>query len=42
MTPGQGWLAVLLGNAATRPVTRFAYDHFADALFSWNKRKGHW
>ncbi|MBV8917408.1 thiol-disulfide oxidoreductase DCC family protein [Bradyrhizobium sp.] len=42
MTPGQGWLAALLGNPATRPVTRFAYDHFADALFSWNKRKGHW
>ena len=42
MTPGEGWLAALLGNGATRPVTRFAYDHFADALFSWNKRKGHW
>ena len=42
MTPGQGWLAALLGNPVTRPVTRFAYDHFADALFSWNKGKGHW
>jgi predicted DCC family thiol-disulfide oxidoreductase YuxK len=42
MTPGEGWLAALLGNGATRPVTRFVYDHFADALFSWNKRKGHW
>src|SRR5262245_45971839 len=42
MTPGQGWLATLLGNPVTLPVTRFAYDRFADALFSWNQRKGHW
>jgi predicted DCC family thiol-disulfide oxidoreductase YuxK len=24
------------------PVTRFGYDRFADLLFAWNKRKGHW
>ncbi len=42
MTPGEGWLAALFGNAVTLPVTRFAYDRFADALFAWNKRKGHW
>jgi predicted DCC family thiol-disulfide oxidoreductase YuxK len=24
------------------PVTRFGYDRFADALFAWNKWKGHW
>jgi predicted DCC family thiol-disulfide oxidoreductase YuxK len=42
MTPGEGWLAALLGNPVVLPVTRFAYDRFADALFSWNKRKGHW
>jgi len=24
------------------PVTRFAYDRFADLLFAWNRRKGHW
>jgi len=23
-------------------VTRFSYDRFADLLFAWNKRKGHW
>jgi len=23
-------------------VTRFGYDRFADLLFTWNKRKGHW
>jgi predicted DCC family thiol-disulfide oxidoreductase YuxK len=42
VTPGEAWLARLLGNAAVLPVTRFVYDRFADALFAWNKRKGHW
>jgi predicted DCC family thiol-disulfide oxidoreductase YuxK len=42
VTSGEGWLASLFGNPATLPVTRFAYDRFADVLFAWNKRKGHW
>jgi predicted DCC family thiol-disulfide oxidoreductase YuxK len=42
MTPGESWLASLFGNPVILPVTRFAYDRFADALFAWNKRKGHW
>jgi predicted DCC family thiol-disulfide oxidoreductase YuxK len=42
LTPGQGWLAALLGNRAMLPVTRFVYDRFADILFAWNKRKGRW
>ena len=42
VTPGEGWLASLFGNPAVLPVTRFAYDRFADALFAWNKWKGHW
>jgi predicted DCC family thiol-disulfide oxidoreductase YuxK len=41
-TPGEGWLAALLGNPVVRPVTRFAYDRFADLLYAWNRRKGHW
>jgi predicted DCC family thiol-disulfide oxidoreductase YuxK len=41
-TPGEGWLASLFGNPVMRPVTRFAYDRFADILFAWNRRKGHW
>ena len=41
-TPGEGWLATLLGNPVVRPVTRFAYDRFADLLYAWNRRKGHW
>jgi predicted DCC family thiol-disulfide oxidoreductase YuxK len=42
LTPGEGWLATLLGNSLTRPVTRFAYDRFANALYAWNRRKRRW
>ena len=42
LTPGEGWLGALLGNPLTAPVTRFAYDRFADLLYAWNRRKGHW
>jgi predicted DCC family thiol-disulfide oxidoreductase YuxK len=41
-TPGEGWLASLLGNRMLLPVTRFAYDRFADLLFAWNRRNGRW
>jgi predicted DCC family thiol-disulfide oxidoreductase YuxK len=33
-TPGEGWLASLLGNPVMLPLTRFAYDRFADVLFA--------
>jgi predicted DCC family thiol-disulfide oxidoreductase YuxK len=42
LTPGEAWLATLLGNRVMLPVTRFAYDRFAAILFAWNKRKGRW
>ena len=42
LTPGQSWLAVLFGNPFALPVTRFAYDRFADGLFAWNRRCGRW
>ena len=42
LTPGEGWLAALLGNPMLRPVTRLVYDRFADLLYAWNRRKGHW
>ena len=42
LTPGERWIAALLGNSITRPITRFAYDRFADALYACNRRKGHW
>ena len=42
VTPGEGWIATLVGNRLLLPLTRFGYDRFADALFAWNKWKGHW
>jgi predicted DCC family thiol-disulfide oxidoreductase YuxK len=42
VTPGEHWLAALLGNAVMRPLTRLVYDSFADLLYAWNRRKGHW
>jgi predicted DCC family thiol-disulfide oxidoreductase YuxK len=42
LTPGEGWLAALLGNPLMLPVTRLVYDRFADVLFAWNKRNGRW
>jgi predicted DCC family thiol-disulfide oxidoreductase YuxK len=42
LTPGEGWIAALFGNRLMLPVTRFGYDRFADALFAWNRWKGHW
>lgn len=42
VTPGEGWLATLFGNRVALPLTRFAYDRFADLLYAWNRRKGRW
>jgi predicted DCC family thiol-disulfide oxidoreductase YuxK len=42
VTPGEHWLATLFGNPMMRPVTRLVYDRFADLLYAWNRRKGHW
>jgi predicted DCC family thiol-disulfide oxidoreductase YuxK len=42
LTPGEGWLGALAGNAVVRPLARFVYDRFADLLYAWNRRKGHW
>jgi predicted DCC family thiol-disulfide oxidoreductase YuxK len=42
VTPGERWLAALLGNGLTRPITRFVYDRFADALYAWNRSRRHW
>jgi predicted DCC family thiol-disulfide oxidoreductase YuxK len=41
-TAGEGWLAALFGNPVVRPLTRVAYDRFADLLYAWNRRKGRW
>ena len=42
LTPGERWVAALLGNSLTRPITRFVYDRFADGLYAWNRSKRHW
>lgn len=42
LTPGEGWLAAVLGAPGMIHVTRFAYDRFADLLFAWNRRSGRW
>jgi len=41
-TPGDRWLAQLVGLPAMHQLTRFAYDRFASLLYAWNRRKGHW
>lgn len=41
-TPGEGWLATVFGNPVALPLTRFAYDRFADLLYAWNRRSGRW
>lgn len=41
-TPGEGWIASMLGNRVALPVTRVAYDRFADILYAWNRRNGRW
>ena len=42
ITPGQKWLASLLGNRIMLPLARFGYDRFADLLYAWNRRNGRW
>jgi predicted DCC family thiol-disulfide oxidoreductase YuxK len=41
-TPGDVRLGNLLGLPLLRQITRFGYDRFADLLYAWNRRKGHW
>jgi predicted DCC family thiol-disulfide oxidoreductase YuxK len=41
-TPGEAWLGWALGLPVIRHITRFGYDRFADLLYAWNRRKGHW
>jgi predicted DCC family thiol-disulfide oxidoreductase YuxK len=41
-TPGDAWLGRLVGLPVIRSLARFGYDRFADLLYAWNRRKGHW
>ena len=36
------WLARLFGLPVIRQIARVVYDRFADVLYAWNRRKGHW
>ena len=42
LSAGQRWRAAVFGHPLLRPVTRFIYDRFADALYAWNRRRGRW
>jgi predicted DCC family thiol-disulfide oxidoreductase YuxK len=41
-TPGDAWLGQALGLPVIRQIARFGYDRFADLLYAWNRRNGHW
>ena len=41
-TPGDAWLGRLVGLPVIHQVARVIYDRFADLLYAWNRRKGHW
>ena len=41
-TPGDRWLAWLTGLPGIHQISCFGYDRFADLLYAWNRRKGHW
>ncbi len=41
-TPGDAWLGRLLDLPGIRHIAPAGYDLFADLLFAWNRRKGHW
>lgn len=41
-TPGDVWLGRLLGLPVIRQIAAVVYDRFADVLYAWNRRKGHW
>lgn len=41
-TPGDIWLGRLVGLPVIRPIAGLVYDRFADLLYAWNRRKGHW
>ena len=41
-TPGDGWLAHLVGLPVARHIAGFGYDRVADLLYAWNRWQGHW
>jgi predicted DCC family thiol-disulfide oxidoreductase YuxK len=41
-SPGQRWLARVVRLRGLRWLAGHAYDLFAEALYRWNRRRGHW
>ena len=41
-TPGDAWLGRLIGLPVVCSIAHVVYDRFADLLYAWNRRKGHW
>ena len=41
-TPGEGWIARLLEASLIHRMAEWSYDRFADGLYAWNRRRGHW
>jgi predicted DCC family thiol-disulfide oxidoreductase YuxK len=41
-TPGEAWFGRLVGLPGVRSIARFLYNTFADRLYAWNRRRGHW
>jgi predicted DCC family thiol-disulfide oxidoreductase YuxK len=42
LTPGHIWRGRLLACPIIHRLARIGYDRFADLLYGWNRRKGHW
>lgn len=40
--PRLRWIAAIIRLPGVRILARFVYDRFADMLFQWNVRRGHW
>jgi len=41
-SPGERWIAKILGNRLALPFTRLGYNVLAHFLYGWNRRKGLW
>lgn len=41
-SPTLRWLAYLIALPGLRMLAGLAYDGFAEVLYAWNRRKGHW
>ncbi len=41
-TPGMVLMARCLSLPVIKQIAGFSYDRFADLLYAWNRRRGHW